>query len=330
MQTANRPATESGGIEHSGEPSRSGNRPLQAASVMQQLQAPALPLDRINTMRAELARFDDARIDNATLHAILAHVSAPTTVYNGANTLPTHSAALSVAAALQPPAPAQKVSIKVEEQPPPVPRKQRDQFRPHFPEKPKAAVDGLGQGAAEPDHAADGTFLGFTLSTKPRSQQPVRRRRDMSAFAAQFLGRGRKGTKRPPKGPATPPARQGLEDTQPSMDEKEVAQLLLELNPTRNGVAACGHYMRTRSRDALSRRTSYPDYTHAVHPLVTATPPITGVSAALSTCPGLHARASWACPHAVGCDCEHRGGAPRSWNAAGVPCRPGAHQCKPI
>lgn len=207
---------------------------------MQQLPAPALPLDRLNTMRTDLARLDNARIDNATLQALFAHVSAPATPFNGPHALPTHSTANAVPAALQPPAPAQNIAIKLEEPPVPAPLQPRDAFPPHFPEKPRhqPSVD---QGNAGPSSAAPQSPITVAIPTKPRSQAPRRRRRDMSGFAAQFVvgpSVSRKGMRvaRPPA-TGTPAAEPGLDDTQPSMDEKEVAQLLLELNPVRNGAA---------------------------------------------------------------------------------------------
>eukprot|EP00892_Ulva_mutabilis_P001264 jgi/Ulvmu1/11138/UM071_0022.1 len=213
---------------------------------MQQLQSPALPLDRINSMRAELARFDTTRIDNATLQAFLAHVSAPSSVLHGASTLPTHAAAHSAPAATQHAAAAQTISMKVEEAPKPVARQPRDAFLPLFPEKPKLpAADAQAQGAPEPHRPPPTRAPAVPVPTRTRSSNPARRPRDMSGFAAQFLGRGpgsgaRRSTKRPGSGTAPQQAQHGLDDTQPSMDEKEVAQLLLELNPVRNGPCSGG------------------------------------------------------------------------------------------
>lgn len=229
--------TEPGGIDRTLGAAATGCRPADAASAMQQLQAPALPLDRLNSMRAELARFDSARIDSATLQALIAHVSSPATAFNGAHSLPTHSAGNAVSAALQPPAPAQNVVIKTEETQQLEPRQPREAFPPHFPEKPKFKL-GVEQGNAVPSRPHPQSV---SVPTKPRSQNPRRRPRDMSGFAAKFMvrsGVSRKVTRKPK--PSTVAAGDpGLDDTQPSMDEKEVAQLLLELNPVRNGAPFC-------------------------------------------------------------------------------------------
>lgn len=225
-----------------------GCSPADAASAMQQLQAQALPLDRLNSMRAEVARFDSARIDSATLQALIAHVSSPATAFNGAHSLPTHSAGNAVSAALQPPAPTQTVVVKAEEPQQPEVRQPRETFPPHFPEKPKSKP-GVERGNALPSRP---NAPSLSVPTKPRSKIPRRRPRDMSGFAAKFMVRSavsRKVTRKPK--PSTDAAGgPGLDDTQPSMDEKEVAQLLLELNPVRNGEPL---RVNKKSRTAHSR-----------------------------------------------------------------------------